>query len=533
MNNCNLIFLNQFEKRSIYFDDLLDDRIKSISLNIINEFNFRNIIRQYKDLNYSLNDLLINCRNHDIQKLIYYLNKEFEWNNNGTEKELNTKDEENYVNILKEKVANKIYKILPQDIIVILPDNNIIKKKYIEMKNIICLKDYINNKENKIYKISIIYTFSGINDMIEGLNYNMSLTFMKYVIENKNEFKRIINEIKMKNERVNLKEYYIYIHLEKSDIEYIKYIINFILNNFKEDKYNYIILMHINRNFSNNGENIFSLTDINPDINQLFIDNLNGNNYLTLKDILTYNIKDLLNINKELFNLDKEFNKALKNFLIKKLNYGPHTEDYKEYIKEITNYINDEEIIKEKIFELVIKLIDNSKEYKNSKNIIELIYKNELINKYSVDIVSCFKEYIIEGIYNKYLRKIFLILEDNNIFITLLEFKKNNYKYINKNIVIDIILKYLDAITIEKNSRYKSKFLFHYNVPILNNFYDSLSNYINIYTLNDYTNNEKKLRELLKEDIIIIKEFHKKEEILLDDTFRGFEEIRTIRIIHR
>ena len=31
---------------------------------------------------------------------------------------------------LRENVIGKIYKILPQDIICILPDNNIIKKKY-------------------------------------------------------------------------------------------------------------------------------------------------------------------------------------------------------------------------------------------------------------------------------------------------------------------------------------------------------------------------------------------------------------------
>ena len=42
--------------------------------------------------------------------------------------------------IIKEKVYNKIYKILPQDIICILQDNNIIKKKITNQKNFVILK---------------------------------------------------------------------------------------------------------------------------------------------------------------------------------------------------------------------------------------------------------------------------------------------------------------------------------------------------------------------------------------------------------
>ena len=524
MNNCNLIFLNQFEKRSIYFYKLLDDRIKSISSNIINEFNFRNVIRQYKDLNYSLNDLLINCRKDDIHELIYYLNKEFEWNNNGTEKELNTKDEENYVNILKEKVANKIYKILPQDIIVILPDNNIIKKKYIEMKNIICLKDYINDKENKIYKISIIYTFSGITDVIEGLNPEMSFDMVKFLFESGGAFKRIINEKKIINENQILnKEDYIYMHLEQSDIKYIEYISNYILQNYKADKYNYIIIIHINRNFGNHSDNINYLLDINPNINQLFIDDLNGKNNLTLKDILANKTKDILSNDKKFFDLDKKFYKTLKYFLTRELNSGSFIKNYKEYIDKIINYMKNEEIIKDKIIGLVIKLIDNSKEYDDSKNIIDLIYKNKIINKYHIDIISCFKEYIIEEIFTKYLIKIFLILEDNNIFTTLSEIETNNYKYLERNTIEDLLLKYLEGITIEKCYKYKCKFLLGYNIPTLYNFYSSLSNYININIKLDYSNNENDLREELDSHIKIKREFYKNEKFLLDKVFKEFE----------
>ena len=69
---------------------------------------------------------------------------------------------------------NKIYKVLPQDIICILNDDNIIKEKYCELKNIYNFKDYLNQEENKNYKISIIYTFSYLSNTIEGLNKELS-----------------------------------------------------------------------------------------------------------------------------------------------------------------------------------------------------------------------------------------------------------------------------------------------------------------------------------------------------------------------
>ena len=62
----------------------------------------------------------------------------------------------------------------------------------------------------------------------------------------------------------------------------IKFIINYILKNFKDDKYNYILIIHINRKFyiknkeknrKDKKERIYSLPDINPKINQIFIDN--------------------------------------------------------------------------------------------------------------------------------------------------------------------------------------------------------------------------------------------------------------------
>lgn len=59
-------------------------------------------------------------------------------------------------------------------------------------------------------------------------------------IRSEDGLKTIIEEIKNKNENNYKKEYNIYIDFEQSNSKNIKFISNFILNNFKKDKYHYI-----------------------------------------------------------------------------------------------------------------------------------------------------------------------------------------------------------------------------------------------------------------------------------------------------
>ena len=520
-------FLYKFEKMHLSFDKLLDNQLKIISKNLIEEINLTNTINKYNKINYSLMDLLINCGDEEIEGLIYYLNKVPKIKNN----EYNNYDEkydEEKINedILKENIIDKIYKILPQDIICILHDNNIIRKKYDENKNIFNLKDYINNEENKKYKISIVYTFTTISNIVEGINKKMS--FMISDIKSENEFKNIINEIKNKNENNKFKQDkydYICIHVEQSNSKNIKFITNFILNNYKKDIYNYIIIIHINRNFNKEiDEKICSLPDVNPDINQLFIDNLNGNNSIKLKYLLENNIKSILENNEYEFNLDNEFDKTLFIFIKKELNEkGFNHNDAMTYIHELKNYMNDEKLIKKKIIEAAYKLIEKSVEEENCKDIIRKIYSEHLINKYTIDIISFLINYIKEEIFDIYLKNIFRILEDDNILTTLLESKRNNYKYINKTSIEEIIKKYLDEKIFEKlnpSIKYNCKFLFNYNIPAFYNFFVFISDYIHKNISLIYFNNEKKLRKINKEDNdIIIKEFHEREKVLINNTY--------------
>ena len=436
---------------------------------------------------------------------------------------------------IKENVYNKIYKILPQDIIAILPKNNIIKEKYYKNKVVYNFKDYINKDENKRYKISIIYTYTSIANTIDGLDNEMS--FMISEINSEDQLKTLIDELKIRNENNKLKkERNLCIHFEKSNSKKIKYISNLVMNSYKDDKYHYIFIIHINRNFKKQkNEKIYSLPDIYDDINQLFIDNLNGNNSIKLDDILENNLNDIFVNNKDSMKLDEEFNRILINYLIEELEKYSFDEDtINNYINDIQNYINEEESFKEKIIEITTKLIDQDKnEEEDEDSMIETLYNTSYISIYSLDIISCLLEYIKNNKFNKYLKYIFEILENNNILTTLIEVKKNNYKYIKSNIVDDLINRYLEEITYDKNNKYTPKFLFNYNIPGFYNFYIRISNYINKNITINFFNNEKKLRELLKSSFEKIKDFHEKEGSLLSDAYKKLKKTILFLIMQR
>ena len=275
------------------------------------------------------------------------------------------------------------------------------------------------------------------------------MNLMATEIRSENGLKNLIEEIKNKNENnKSKKEFNIYIDFDLYNSKKIKFISNFILNTFKDDNYNYILIIHINRNFNkyneeklNNNESLYSLLDINPSINQIFIDNLNGNNKIILKELLTKDIKEILDEKWEGMELDKEFNNTLINTLTKVLNEKNLDDNIiEDYINELQNIMNEEKSIKNKIIEVAYKLIDNNEnDEQNYKDIIDKLYNNNYINNDTIDIASCLIEYIKDNIFNAYIKKVLLKLENNNILTTLIDSKK-----IDKNLVEEIINKYLD-----------------------------------------------------------------------------------------
>lgn len=78
-----------------------------------------------KNQKLNLKNLLINCEKEEIEGIIYNLDIEIK-----KKKNINNINAEE----IKERLYNKIINLLPQDIIVILPETHIIRKIYYDKK---------------------------------------------------------------------------------------------------------------------------------------------------------------------------------------------------------------------------------------------------------------------------------------------------------------------------------------------------------------------------------------------------------------
>lgn len=239
LNGVEMAFLNRLEKMKITFDKLLNEEQMTLTKRIMGQIGLNERIEIFqKSVKYNLSDLLIDCGKEDIEGLVYNHYIDMKRNNN-------KKIDENQI---KERIYKKICNILPQDVISILAPDNIIKTYYDE-KEYYNFKQYIKDKEYIKYKISIIYTFSGLANIIDGSNNEMS--FMISEIKNENQLKITIDELKKKNENNKYtKDYKILIHFEQLNTNKIQFVGNFIIKNYQEkENYRYIFIIHIKRNF--------------------------------------------------------------------------------------------------------------------------------------------------------------------------------------------------------------------------------------------------------------------------------------------
>ena len=132
---------------------------------------------------------------------------------------------------------------------------------------------------------------------IEG--YNNIDEFNIAEIKSEKELKNYIDDNKYKNMYEEQMNKIILVHFEQYDLNKIQYISDYIPNYYKDDDYNYIFIIHIQRNFSfsnfeQNEKIIYSIPNIYDYINQLFIDNLNGPSDISLEDIMNKKIKYIL-----------------------------------------------------------------------------------------------------------------------------------------------------------------------------------------------------------------------------------------------
>ena len=418
-------FLSRFEKIEINFKELLDFEQRNLTKEILSEIRLKEEIKEKQSkINYYLNHLLINCTNEDIYGLVYYFT--LEYRNKGIS-----------IDDLKDKIFNKISNIIAQDIIVNLPETNIIKMKYYAQKRYNNFKEYIKDLEynieinNNKYKISIIYTFSNIANIIDGYNnkeFNIS------EIKTENELKKYLDDIKYNNIDECKINRIILIHFEENHSNKIQYFSDYINNYCKDDNYNYIFIIHIQRKFYYNSEQnikrIYSIPNIYDNINQLFIDNLNGPSGISLKDLINKNIKEILQL--PYIDIETVFEELLIDFINNELNETlldinkNNQNNKKYYCNKIFEYMNKEKQIKKDLIELAIELINHDEEFEVScQHLIDKMLKNYFINKSTIDIITSLLEFIKNDIFNKILKRIFNLLDKNNFFKILLKINED------------------------------------------------------------------------------------------------------------
>ena len=489
INDIDFAFLNRLEKMKITFEKLLDNEQKALAKKIIDAIDFKKHIENLK-INYMLKDLLINCGKEEIQGLIYY----------ETKKNNNKLDEDR----IRETIYNKIVKISSQDIISILPDGNVIKDLYLEKKKYYNLKSYIKDLEERNNKISIIYTFDSIAGAVEGIRKDMKFLISNIKMENKMDSK--IKEIKYQNENLrsdDKKNNIIFISFEQFNSNKIKFVSEYIKKNYEKDNYKYLFIIHIQRNFNPEINNvIYSIPDIDPQIDQLFIDNLNGPNNISLKDLLKKPIKDIMRENSVYMNLSNEFNKLLESFIYNELNEKRNQKNLtnmsilkdannalkaeniikqkdNKYLNEIMEYIKNNPYLKEKIIQKAENFLSQDRSMEGtSQRLVDKILNKNYISKKSLDIISCVLNYIKEEIFGKYIKYIFSSLEDNNILTTLIEIQNNRYDGINSSIVKELIESLVESLTWDEKKEFNPKFLYNYRIPGFYNTYNNILDYI-------------------------------------------------------
>ena len=241
------------------------------------------------------------------------------------------------------------------------------------------------------------------------------------------QFINDINNIKNINEKTESN--IILIHFDQNNSNKIQFLSDYIMNYYKEDKYNYIFIIHIQRTFDNKekSDKIYSIPNIYKNINQLFIDNLNGLD-ISLS-YLTKNLKDALHLSKC---LDEEFNKSLLYFIHNEINEklkginlnlldGLNNLSEEYYNNQIKKYMENDNEFKNEIIKKVIDSINI-----DSKGLIDKMFKEKYINKNTIDIISCILNYYKEKEFIKNLLCVFKVLEVNIFLTTLIGTNKDN-----------------------------------------------------------------------------------------------------------
>ena len=448
IENEEVPFLNRFEKHIISFEYLLKEELIKAAKDIyemIKDLAVPNIQENNLKAPYDLKKLLVNSDKTEIQGIIYKYSK-----SEGLNKKLEFQD-------LQDVVLKKISLILPQDLILLMKYSGF-EQKYNNVSEKI-IQFYQEGEHNNLYNFivkmenlqNLIYTFTSIDEpLLSGVSKDFETKIFGKI--GRNNIKEIQlstlsseDELESELEQLYLnKEDKIKIIVfkfnpdESNKINYVKFFIeNYIKEkNLGEDKKKaFIFTVHMNRIFETDKKDpkkkkYIERNELNEtishlsDIYQIFIDNLNGEDF-SLIDILKSK-------NEELF---RKFIKAEGVFM--KYIYKAFSFFSYDFI------INVDEIDKDNYTLQVIKYLQVHKNLRDSiincvlnqktkqKDILSKILINN-ITRDDVGIVSVIQRYLSELFLDNLSQFVFKTEKDH--FLSIFIYNKINSDVNDQNL---------------------------------------------------------------------------------------------------
>ena len=546
-------FLNRFEKHIISFANILNNKLITIAdeiYSVLKEIticldNFKNnsgnILQNDKNKNNKIIPILSKnikfINNEEVRGLIYLASKK------------NIKEKNEMIKFILEKITPTF----TEDLMVIMQKFGFKAKNNEYYENILNiykinyrynLKNFIEQTQNKI---SIIYTFSFINDLL-FYNNNEEIN-NKYFNEriNKKSIKEIkiseINSINMIDKNIinfiTENNYNLcIIRFREEDLiklddvhnlvnDYISKESNFNIIQDKEKKSKiFIILIHISRiNELSIKKNQEFFKDYNNNLNknlyisflsqtpQYFIDNIN-NNYSNFLDVLTNSNENILLNTLENNNLiSKEIVYTLRSFsynIINKRNlfvkdkkiplFKQNEEEMENeytficmnnYRRQLIYSIIMDKDLKKLIIKGIISL------FKKEEDFIKVIFDKNIINKEDVDFMETLNIYI-EQQTRFYLLKLIYLFDEKQILECFIS-NKNLFK---SKLILEEINNYIDNIyninnnklnldNININNKIKTRILFGLKIPFIQNIINNnIFGFIKTNISKDYIENE-------------------------------------------
>ena len=517
-------FLNRFEKHIVNFNMLLEEKDIAIAKNISDYFNLIATFNKNQKLKIDLEKLLINCKKHHIEGLIFKIKNDLLKKNENKEKNKDEKDEDNWINKegseyeekMNKEILKKIVPTFCQDIIasILILEKKL--KKYDKLKKIILdiyQKSNHSNFASFFKKLqsrkNVIYTFSKVLGNLFENEEEIENKFGKFISQN--ILTGMIESIKSENDLIfllksftNINKKILILQFTERHVDKINSI-NYVINNFHKEIQNLddkIIIFIIHKQRMRKIKKKKIIPDYIPffddNFYQIFIDNLQGKENLNILKVMQKKNQDLA----------KEYIES-SDFIEKKiftiLNYLKYTVLYETKDLNMRNFTSEftEKIIDSKFIKQL--LTNNIKlQGKSIKGIIDDVFTSDVMEVNDVDFFEVINSKLGSFFCNYLLKIIYFSLKD--CVLNTLLFNKHLDLIINNEYFQKFISEYFEKtefVGTAPKMNINANELNIYNgleIPKSRGSFDLLVKYISGSVALRYLNIEKKMRKIYKEE---------------------------------